>query len=148
MSHTGNWQGNPRKLALEIERQRERESLERQAADLAEKVAREGGHVVTFYDHGPDVAVMGLTPCTTFNFLQLAAEVTCSQCRARRPLTWPQLAHTRLSHTPWPQVMPMLTCKPCGGARPEAIYFKSEGGGQVRSGCLSIRPPEKRRSLL
>ena len=109
MSHTGNWSRNPRKLALERSRQREQA-----AAEAKEKVAREGGSVVTFYDHGPDLHVMGLTPCTTFNLLHARATVVCAGCAALRELRWAEVAHTRLSHTPWPQVMPHLVCQACG----------------------------------
>ena len=144
MSHIPNWRRNERKMALEISRQRRAEQKLQEVAELEAKAAQEGGQVVTLHDHGPELFVMGLTPCTTFNYLRAETVVTCASCAAQSALTWEEVAHTRLSHTPWPRVMPHLVCAACGD-RPAEVRFTTAGaGGNSRRGVLSIRPAPER----
>ena len=125
VSHTGNWPRNPRKMALEIARQREREAAEVAWRELV-------------FEAQPH-SLLELHPCEAER-RKFGVVATCT-CGNRRWLDLKPLLASRLAHAPWPRVMRSLTCHACGGQPVELAFSLPVGqvARHVAAGTIRVR---------
>ena len=125
VSHTGNWSRNPRKMALEIARQRQREA--------------EAGKSQVIVSEADPPSLLELHPCEAQQ-RKLGVVASCT-CGNRRWIDLKPLLASHLARAPWPRVMRSLTCQACGGQPVELAFSVPVGqvARHVPAGRITVR---------